>query len=121
MLRFGWFCVILVALLSVTAHAADPAQLKRFLESKRCSGCDLSKANFAEKNLAGADLSNAKLNGANLSGANLVGANLRFADLTGTDLRYADLRQANLDGANWRKAILCSTTLPGGQISNLTC
>ncbi len=88
--------------------AADPTHVKRLLETKECSGCDLSRAN-----LSGADLSFAILVNANLMGANLKGANLSGADLIKANLSKADLRQANLNQAYLTSANLDQTNLIG--------
>jgi hypothetical protein len=88
--------------------AADPTHVKRLLETKECSGCDLSRAN-----LSWADLSFAILVNANLMGANLKGANLSGADLTRANLNQADLSSANLNQAFLTSANLDQTNLTG--------
>jgi uncharacterized protein YjbI with pentapeptide repeats len=88
--------------------AADPSHVRRLLETKECSGCDLSRAN-----LSGADLSFAILVNANLMGANLKGADLSSADLTRANHNEADLRQANLNQALLTSANLDQTNLTG--------
>jgi uncharacterized protein YjbI with pentapeptide repeats len=93
---------------AASVEAADPSHVRRLLETKECSGCDLSRAN-----LSGADLSFAILVNANLMGANLKDANLSSADLTRANLSEADLRQANLNQAFLTSANLDQTNLTG--------
>jgi|GEM_PF-2862469 len=93
---------------AVPAQAANPEHIKKLLETKECSECDLSGAN-----LSGANLSFAILINANLRGANLRGANLKNADLTRANLSQADLRQANLNQAYFTQANLDRTNLTG--------
>jgi uncharacterized protein YjbI with pentapeptide repeats len=102
--------VLLVISLGEAApvKAADPNHVKRLLETKECSECDLSRAN-----LSGADLSFAILVNANLMNANLKGANLSGADLTRANLSEADLRQASLNQAVLTSANLNQTNLIG--------
>jgi len=93
---------------AVPTKAANPEHIKKLLETKECSECDLSEAN-----LSGANLSFAILINANLRGANLKGANLKNADLTRANLSQADLRQANLNHAYLTQANLDQTNLTG--------
>lgn len=59
--------ILPIVLLSTSAQAFNPEQLKQFLKTNPCQNCDLS---------------NAPLDRLNLSGANLQGANLSNAMLT---------------------------------------
>src|SRR6476661_8014795 len=89
---------------AVPTKAANPEHIKKLLETKECSECDLSEAN-----LSGANLSFAILINANLRGANLKGANLKNADLTRANLNHAYLTQANLDQTNLTGASTTAT------------
>lgn len=95
--------------------AADPTHVKRLLETKECSGCDLSRANLSGADLSFAILVNANLMGANLKGANLSGANLTRANLSEADLRQANLNQAFLTSANLDKANLTGASTNGSK------
>jgi hypothetical protein len=81
-------------------EAANPEHVKRLLETKECSGCDLSGANLSLAILVNANLRGANLRGANLSGADLTRANLSQADLSSANLNQAYLMMANLDRTN---------------------
>jgi uncharacterized protein YjbI with pentapeptide repeats len=83
------------------------AKLKR---TKKCTKCDLRRADLSRADLRFANLGGADLYGANLSSADLTGANLRSADL-----RYANLKSADLRGASLRSAHLWSATLSGAK------
>lgn len=108
-----------VALFSSTLGAAvlgeNISDLQQLLETKRCTGCDLSNAGLVQSNLAGAKLDQANLVGANLSQANLSGADLRGANLNGASLHGANLTGANLSGAN-----LSGADLRGAYLTNAT-
>lgn len=61
MIRFSKFFlwVIFIALLStVHATAFDPSDLAKLKETKRCPGCDLSRAKLTDADLAGATWTN---------------------------------------------------------------
>lgn len=88
------------------------ARVKELVLKKKCSKCDLSRANLRKASLHRADLRNAKL-----IRANLISSDLRFTDLTGADLRHADLTGANLFGADLRHADLSHTNLRGADLS----
>jgi hypothetical protein len=95
---------LMVACFATAALAENPDHVKKLLQTKQCSMCDLSDAN-----LSGMDLSRANLRGALLLNANLSRANLRHADLTsaildGADLSGANLNQADLTGASLYRA-----------------
>lgn len=81
--------------LASAVHAANPNQVRQFLRTNACEGCDLSDADFS-----GLDFTGANLSGANLSGARFVRSNLTRADLSGADLSQVILTGANLRGAN---------------------
>ncbi|MFB2875502.1 pentapeptide repeat-containing protein [Floridanema aerugineum] len=125
--------------LGTWAQEIDPVE--RLLNTKECSGCDLSGENLSNldlsnANLSGADLSNANLRnsmlaGANLSYATLRGANLTLAvligaNLSGADLSYANLTDTNLfrakftgtTGADFTGATFKATIMPNGTVKN---
>ncbi|MEW6495771.1 MAG: pentapeptide repeat-containing protein [Cyanobacteriota bacterium] len=85
---------------AVPVEAADHSHVRRLLETKECSGCDLSRADLSLAILVNANLMGANLKGANLSGADLTRANLSEADLSGANLNQALLTSANLDQTN---------------------
>jgi uncharacterized caspase-like protein len=123
---------------------------KKLLETRKCSGCNLSWTNLRGAYLSGAHLKEANLMYTNLSGANLEDAKLYKANLEEANLRYADLHNADLYKANLRGAYLsgahleganlngaylknakgfqnmnfvkfCETTMPDGSINNSDC
>jgi len=94
-------------------EAADPSHVRQLLETKECSGCDLSRANLSGASLSFAILVNANLMGANLKGANLSGANLTLANLSEADLRLANLNQAFLTSANLDQTNLTGASTNG--------
>ena len=108
------------------------ATRKTLLATKKCVGCDLTRATLRKANLAGANLIGAILRKATLTGSDLAKASLREADLTqtyltavdlsGADLSGADLTgaymiRANLIEANLRGAILNTATFAGAHLS----
>lgn len=104
--------------LGQAALAADPQQLVRLLETRRCSGCklqdaDLVHADLRDANLSRAQLQRANLSGARLDGAKLQGADLSFTSLAGASLRGADLRGALLEGTDLRQADLSGAVVDG--------
>jgi uncharacterized protein YjbI with pentapeptide repeats len=131
------FALALLTTLSATlpmvlpAKAENPADVKRLLETRECSGCNLAGANLTGAHLLGADLRNANLKGAilvntNLEGADLTGADLRNANLTGvfasnasldyTNLSNANLANANVSNANTTGAILTGINIAGAKV-----
>ncbi len=91
-----WAIVIGVVALAgmVWTRSAATAQqrlVQRLLNSKECTGCDLSGAN-----LSGLDLSGTNLQAANLQGANLQDTILKDAVLTDANLQNANLTDADL-------------------------
>ena len=62
---------MVITLLTNTALAFDPIDLKKLEKTNECAGCDLS----------GSDLSDVRLIDANIRCTNLEGANLQRADL----------------------------------------
>lgn len=92
--------------------AADPQQLVRALDSRRCQGCDLQDADLVH-----ADLRDARLNGAQLQRANLSGARLEGADLRGANLSFTSLAGASLQGADLRGSVLVGTDLRQADLS----
>ncbi len=79
------------------AYLGLPSELMAYspeeqvIHLKKCKGCYLRNAKFAELNLSQVDLTGSNLSYANLRGATLTGAKLEGCDLTG----------ANLTGALW--------------------
>lgn len=125
--------------LGISAQEISPVE--RLLNTKECSGCDLSGENLSNldlsnANLSGADLSNATLRNTMLAGANLTdvtlrGANLSLAvligaNLSGADLSYANLTETNLfrakftgtKGVDFTGAIFKATIMPNGTVKN---
>lgn len=107
--------------IATPAFAEDLQQVQQLISTRRCSGCELTRAGLVYANLEGADLSGANLvqanlTHANLSGANLQGANLSGAVLYGSNLIGADFRGANLSGADIRDAYLSGVNLDGANL-----
>lgn len=92
--------------------------VKRLLDNKECSGCNLSGANLANKSLTFVNLSNANLSGANLSGASLIGADLSNTNLSNADLNGAKLNGARMIGTNLAGTNLTKTNLLGANLWN---
>jgi tetratricopeptide (TPR) repeat protein len=114
--------LLLLAAALPPAQAADPQQVLRLLDSRRCNQCqlqdaDLVQADLREARLQGALLQRANLSGARLDGADLRGADLSFTSLNGASLRGSDLRGANLNGTDLRQADLSGSQLEQGQLS----
>ena len=107
---------LLFLFLTPYLYGYKPEDLGKLRDSKTCSKCDLSGANFYE-----ADLQEVNLNGAILHHANLRRSNLSGADLSGAMLFRADLFGANLTNANLEGAKFCNTILPLGSISIKDC
>ena len=105
--------ILPIVLLSTSAQAFNPEQLKQLLKTNQCQNCDLSGANLERLNLSGANLQGANLSSATLSGANLSNANLESANLQGASLSEAYLYRANLTGANFSNAGLPNANLRG--------
>ena len=103
------------------AFAFDPAQLKQYLDTKSCEGCDLRDAVIKNMNMSGSFLKNADLSGADLSssrfdnsdffGAKLVGANLFGINSTDVDFSGADLSKAKFLETAFRKSNFEKTML----------
>ena len=102
--------------LSANLHGYKPEDLGKLRDSKTCSKCDLSGANFYEADLQEVNLNGAILHHANLRRSNLSGADLSDAMLFRADLFGADLTNTNLEGAKF-----CNTILPLGSISIKDC
>lgn len=103
-------------------QAADPQQLLKVLDSRRCPSCnlqdaDLVHADLRDAHLSGAQLQRANLSGARLEGADLRGANLSFTSLAGARLQGADLRGSVLVGTDLRQADLSGALLDPGSLS----
>ncbi|MGA9383336.1 MAG: pentapeptide repeat-containing protein [Phormidium sp.] len=137
-LTISWLGSLILGL-GISAQEIDPVE--RLLNTKECSGCDLSGENLnnldlSNANLSGADLSNASLRntmlaGANLSDASLRGANLTLAvligaNLSGADLSYANLTETNLfrakftgtRGVDFTGTTFKATIMPNGTVKN---
>ncbi|PZO43526.1 MAG: pentapeptide repeat-containing protein [Pseudanabaena frigida] len=111
-----------IASISFTELAvADPNQIRQVLQTKECSGCDLSRAKLSFANLRGANLRNANLFSADLKLADLREANLIGAILDKADLRGADLSGADLTGVYMTETNLCGAIMPDGQKSSEGC
>lgn len=133
-----WITTLIFGL-GISAQEISPVE--RLLNTKECSGCDLSGENLSnldlsDVNLSGADLSNTSLTntmlaGANLSNVSLRGANLTLAiligaNLSGADLSYANLTETNLfrakftgtRGADFTGATFKATIMPNGTVKN---
>ena len=102
--------------LAASLYGYYPQDLGKLRDSKNCSKCDLSGANFYE-----ADLQEVNLSGANLHHANLRKSNLSGADLSGAMLFRADLFGADLTNANLEGSKFCNSILPLGSISVKDC
>jgi hypothetical protein len=81
-----------------------------------CPFCDLSKAQFGQKDLTNANLQGAILAGADLRGADLRGAILDRADLTDADLRGAKLGPSAKGRASLSAAKLTNARLGGASL-----
>jgi uncharacterized protein YjbI with pentapeptide repeats len=78
---------------------------------------DLSKAEFAGRNLSGANFSGTDLAGTNFLQANLSKSKLRRARLRGVNLRSANCNHADLSGADLERADLEGGNLRGADLS----
>ena len=113
-----YLIILSETLMTHLSWAVNSDDLAKFKKTNMCLLCDLSKADFRNKNLE-----NAVLRGSNLSGSNLNGANLTNSDLNGANLIGADLSAAILLNAdiNWirkdRNTKMCKTTMPDGKIN----
>ena len=103
--------ILPIVLLSTSAQAFNPEQLKQLLKTNQCQNCDLSGANLERLNLSGANLQGVNLSSASLLGSNLSNANLEAANLQGASLSDSYLYRANLTGANFSNAILLNANL----------
>ena len=102
--------------LATNLYGYNLEDLEKLRDSKNCSKCDLSGANFYKADLEEVNLSGAILHHANLRRSNLSGADLSDAILFRADLFGADLTNANLEGSKF-----CNTILPLGSISVKDC
>ena len=100
-----------IFLLTQNLWALNQADLLKLKETNRCSGCDLSGANFRNANLENAVLRGANLKGADLNGANLIGADLGNAILLNSDILW--IHHNN-------RTTFCMATMPDGK-SNMDC
>jgi len=83
----------------IESHAYDEQSIKHLSHTNMCQECDLTNADFRNRDFRFADLRRANLQFANLSGAKFYWANLYRADLTGANLLETDLSGANLYGS----------------------
>ncbi|MEL6554637.1 MAG: pentapeptide repeat-containing protein [Cyanobacteria bacterium J06621_11] len=81
-------------LLSFSAKAANPHDVRKLLDTNACVRCDLSFANLRGVNLRGADLRGVDFRGADLREANLENANIGWADLRGAKLDSSGIEDA---------------------------
>ena len=84
---------------------------QQLVQTRHCSGCNLSNLDLRGLNLAGADLNGANLSNANLSGSNLNQANLSNANLYLANLSGSNLSQAQFTGASLKSANLSAASL----------
>lgn len=84
------------------------------------SSTDLTRLNFAGRNLADIDLSGTVLKGAIMARASLQRANLYCADLRLADLRHANLDSADLRGTSLRGANLSCAVLDNADLRAAT-
>lgn len=98
--------------------AADPVNIAKLKQTKKCNKCDLRGAKLNGANLQGVEMWYADLRGANLIGANLRGADLLGADLRGTKLTGANLSRANLLNAKLNGASLKNANLNGAELGD---
>jgi uncharacterized protein YjbI with pentapeptide repeats len=81
---------------------------------------DLSRLNFAQRNLADIDLSGSTLRGAVLARTNLERASFYCADLRLADLRHALLASADMRGTSLRGANLSCAILDNANLRSAT-
>lgn len=99
---------------------------ERFLQKRSGGACaqlaaaDLSRLNFAQRNLREADLSGAVLVAATLARADLERANLYCADLRLADLRHANLSFSDMRGTSLRGANLSCAILDNADLRSAT-
>lgn len=111
----------------------DDAQLKQFISTRQCDGCNLSNANLSHKWLSYVSLVGANLNGAkfeftefdksNLTGASIQNAAFAFAEFDSTDFSHTDLKGSaiistrfkvvNFAGSDFSSASLKGSTFSG--------
>lgn len=103
-------------LISWTDSAFADPNIRQVLQTRECSGCDLSRAKLSFANLRGSNLRYA-----NLFSADLKLADLREANLIGAILDKADLRGADLTSAYMSEINLCGAIMPDGKKSSEGC
>ena len=84
--------LISILLACSLSYAADAAKLEIFMTTNSCKYCDLTDANFADKNLRGADFENANIGGANMAKADLSEKPLEKRTLA-TNFQSANLKK----------------------------
>lgn len=119
-----WFSTVFMISLGAPVQAENLEHTQQLLNTRQCSGCDLSRvglvyADLSNVDLGGADLSRANLSRANLRGANLSGANLSGAVLFNANLSGANLSGANLSGADLRGTILTGVNLQDARLDGI--
>jgi len=116
-MQSSWKNMLLAFCAAATAATAGyPVAARASDVPANCTGCDLSGADFHNRDLrtvkwVGVDLSNADLSGSDLRGARLVGADLEHVKLAG-----ARLDGAQLVGANLSDSQLTSISFAGARI-----
>jgi len=108
-------------LISWTDSAFADPNIRQVLQTRECSGCDLSRAKLSFANLRGSNLRYANLFSADLKLADLREANLIGAILDKADLRGADLTGADLTSAYMSEINLCGAIMPDGKKSSEGC
>lgn len=107
---------------SEQVSAADPADLRKLLDTGVCNGCNLREVNLTGLKLAGAKLRWSDLRGANFTKIDLDRADLTGADLSGATMSESSFRASVLEGANLYGVALYEMRLAGSDLrwSNLS-
>jgi uncharacterized protein YjbI with pentapeptide repeats len=121
---FGlWPLLLLVLAAPSLASVTEEVQknIDTLIQTKSCTGCnltgaDLTRLDLSSANLEGADLTSVRFHLADLSEANMSGAVLRGAQFGGADLSGADLRNADLRGAILTGAYTAGSLMDGSLV-----
>jgi len=109
-MQSSWKNMLLAFCAAATAATAGyPVAARASDVPANCTGCDLSGADFHNR-----DLRTVKWVGVDLTGADLRGADLRGAQLVGADLERVRLTGARLDGSH-----LVGADLSGSQLTSI--
>ena len=84
--------------------------------ARSCNGCDMSRADFAGRDMRGVNYTGVDLSRANLQNTNFGGGVFNGVDFTGANLRGASFRNAKLIGCDFSRADLTGVDFTGASI-----